>query len=52
MFRFTIRDLLWLMMMWFSKYDKTALEDVVSKADELARRRRKLDRLEATSSDS
>lgn len=54
MFRFTIRDLLWLMVMWFSRYDKAVLEDVVNKADERARRRRKLDRLEqqATSNDS
>ena len=54
MFRFTIRDLLWLMVMWFSRYDKAVLEDVVNKADELARRRRKLDRLEqqATSNES
>jgi len=46
MFRFTIRDVLWLMVMWFSRHDKVVLEDVVNKADELARRLRKLDRLE------
>ena len=54
MFRFTIRDLLWLMVVWFSRYDKVVLEDVVNKADELACRRRELDRLEqqATSNES
>jgi hypothetical protein len=54
MFRFTIRDLLWLMVVWFSRYDKVALEDMVDKADEVARRRRELNRLEqqATSNES